>query len=205
MAGSHQDVHRRRVAGSSFDICADRTRWQLLRVLRSHPGWLTEERLAAKLVAATPDGDGSAADRGLRVELRHTHLPKLADRDLLAWNEAEGIVRRTETTAAVVDRFAAAMELVAETADLSPSLLADERRREILALLGAEPGPLSRSQLADAIARGADRQSARDVSIALHHNHLPKLEASGLVEYETEAETVAYSGPPELPAALPER
>lgn len=205
MAGSHQDVHRRRVAGSTFDICADRTRWQLLRVLRSHAGWLTEGRLAAKLVAATPARDEpAAADRGLRVQLRHTHLPKLADRDLVAWNEGEGTVRRTETTAAVVDRFADAMELVADAADLSAGGLADERRREILALLGAEPGPLSRSQLARAIATGEDSQSARDVSIALHHKHLPKLEDSGLVAYDTEAETVAYRGPPELPAALPE-
>lgn len=205
MAGSHQDVHRRQVAGSTFDICADRTRWQLLRVLRSHAGWLTEGRLAAKLVAANPGTDGEADGRGLRVKLRHAHLPKLSDRDLLAWNEGEGVVRRTETTAAVVDRFADVMELVADTADLSASLLADERRREVLALLGAEPGPLTRTQVAQAIATGADRQSAGDVSIALHHNHLPKLEDAGLVEYDSEAETVAYSGPPELPAALPER
>lgn len=205
MAGSHQDVHRRYVAGSTFDICADRTRWQLLRVLRSHAGWLTEGRLAAKLVAAIPGKDEQADGRGLRVKLRHTHLPKLADRDLLAWNEGEGVVRRTETTAAVVDRFADAMEIVADTADLSARSLADERRREILALLGAEPGPLSRAQLARAIATDDGRHSVTDLSIALHHKHLPKLEDSGLVEYDPEAETVAYSGPPELPAALPER
>lgn len=207
MAGSHQAVRCRAVGGSRFDIFADGTRWRLLRILRSHAGWLTEGRLAAKLTPVSSGRDGGTADgRRLRTQLRHTHLPKLADRELVAWDAAEGVVRRTESTATVVDQFGELMEIVAETPDLSAGVVADERRREVLDILDAEPEPISRTHLSHELAKhaGDGEQTVRDVSISLHHHHLPKLEEAGLLDYDTDAETVTYCGPPALPTALAE-
>lgn len=210
MAGSKQNARRRETGALPFDVCADRTRWRLLRILQLQSGWITEGRLAAKLEAATADREeGTDANRRHRIRLRHTHLPKLADRNLLVWDEAEGRVRGTERTATVVDEFADLVELAGGEDGPPLDAFADERRRSVLALVETESGPVPRAQLAKAIATGdgpgSTQSSVRAVEIDLHHHHLPKLAAAEVVEYDADEGTVTYCGPPQLPAALPER
>jgi repressor of nif and glnA expression len=63
------------------------------------------------------------------------------------------------------------------------SVLADCRRRQILRYLHESDSPEGIESIADAI---EDRHSApprRELRIALHHKHLPKLDAAGLIEY----------------------
>lgn len=79
-------------------------------------------------------------------------------------------------------------------------LLADPRNRAILTILNDSARPVGTSELAD---RLVDRETStfdlqsgeeeiEQALVSLHHNHLPKLAESGLVEYDSDANTVAY-------------
>lgn len=90
-------------------------------------------------------------------------------------------------------------ELIA-TAELSDSerhrLLADDRRRAVLAVLDAHGSAVPFEELAAAVEaheRGghvaADEASDR-VRIALHHVHLPMLDEAGVLSYEPRTKRV---------------
>lgn len=68
-------------------------------------------------------------------------------------------------------------------------VLADARRRYVLAYLHENERAANRDELADAVAawehgRGSEtaERSRDDASLSLHHRHLPKLERTGLTE-----------------------
>jgi len=83
-------------------------------------------------------------------------------------------------------------------------VFADERRREVFAVLKFETGPVDLEQLAEVIYRqatelGTERDSdVEDVAIELHHIHLPKLDQTGLLEYDPVKQCVESCS--ELPA-----
>ncbi|WP_276257842.1 DUF7344 domain-containing protein [Haloglomus litoreum] len=83
------------------------------------------------------------------------------------------------------------------------SAVANEHRRAILNSLDNAPGKaLEYDALVDCVAdrvRDEDAERAshehrQRVRIALHHIHLPKLDAAGIVDYETEAGNVQFVG-----------
>lgn len=88
-------------------------------------------------------------------------------------------------------------------------LVTNDYRRAIVAVLD-ETSPLSREQLMarlaarevgvedDAESNHPDRKTRRRLRVALHHNHLPRLDEMGVVEYDEE--TVAAT--PELDALV---
>lgn len=69
-------------------------------------------------------------------------------------------------------------------------LLSDERRRTVLDVLDGRSAPLHFEELASVVAEreaagGAVAADARrEVVVALHHNHLPRLADFGLVGYD---------------------
>lgn len=76
--------------------------------------------------------------------------------------------------------------------ELGPSVadaLRDRTRRRVIAELATDEGPWTLGDVAGRIeqrgANGGDR-----VRIELHHRHLPKLDAAGLVTYDYEDHTV---------------
>lgn len=86
------------------------------------------------------------------------------------------------------------------TAQLSESdrhrLLAAERRRVVLDVLAEESGPTTLFDLAGAV---ATRESTTDVpdpatvdrvAVSLHHTHLPKMAALGVVEYDPDTHRI---------------
>jgi hypothetical protein len=87
-----------------------------------------------------------------------------------------------------------------ETARLSESdyhgLLASERRRTVLAILDERPGPIDLDELAEAVVtrgRDADTPGERErerTAVELHHAHLPKMDALGVVDYDPDANRV---------------
>lgn len=80
-------------------------------------------------------------------------------------------------------------------------LLAASERRAVLDVLADRQEPIDLTTLASAVADRVDAPTAsseRAVKATLHHCHLPKLAAAGVVEYDTDAAVVA-SG-----ASLPE-
>lgn len=87
-------------------------------------------------------------------------------------------------------------------------LLASERRRHLLSHLSTEDhDPVSTDELVDVIAEcehpdpGPATHRAR-ITTDLHHVHLPKLADAGVVEYDSVAEIVYYTGPDRLESLL---
>ncbi len=82
------------------------------------------------------------------------------------------------------------------------AVLDSDRRRSLLAHLAAEEDPVAVTDLAAEIARGeegvADGDSTRAVRTELFQRHLPKLNATGIVRYDSKLGTV------ELAVSLPE-
>ena len=68
----------------------------------------------------------------------------------------------------------------------------DQHRRIVLAALTSQQRPLAVDDLAETIVRSDHQESLEEVpgealeqvQLTLHHAHLPKLEASGFVEYD---------------------
>jgi len=81
-----------------------------------------------------------------------------------------------------------------DTFDTVLDLGGDRHRRIVLAVLDHEQRSLTMHDLTKAIVkynhhaseREMSKESLSEVQILLHHVHLPKIEASGLVEYDQE-------------------
>jgi len=95
----------------------------------------------------------------------------------------------------------------ANSLDATFSALAHGGRRCVLRrLLKAAPGLVPRGELAPAFAAATHGKSPADVTeeecrnatIALHHRHLPAMTAAGLVEYDTDDNTVTLAENPAL-------
>jgi DNA-binding transcriptional ArsR family regulator len=84
------------------------------------------------------------------------------------------------------------MSQVSPPAEDVVSLVAHPLRRHVLAALVDESVPLSLDALAAATARRTDEfdGDAERMRLVLHHQHLPKLAESGVVEYDPERTVV---------------
>lgn len=88
------------------------------------------------------------------------------------------------------------------TIELLPSarheLLADRRRRQAVDILDGRVASLDLDTVAEAIAAREEADPAPEtierVAIELHHNHLPKLDECGFIEYEPKARLVHATG-----------
>ena len=83
------------------------------------------------------------------------------------------------------------------------SAVANRRRRAVLySLKNASGGTLEYDTLVDRVAdrtregdeEGVSEERRQRLQIAIHHSHLPKLEESQLVEYETDTGHVRFTG-----------
>lgn len=74
--------------------------------------------------------------------------------------------------------------------DVAFDALADPHRRAVLAVLDRQAGPLPVDAVVEAVVDRTGGHHCR-VAATLHHAHLPKLDAAGLVTYDDEACTVA--------------
>lgn len=74
-------------------------------------------------------------------------------------------------------------------------LLADRRRRLVVRILEDVSTPLSACKLAELVGKCEHEELPTDrlrvIYLSLYHNHLPKLEAAGVVAYDPEVGTVA--------------
>lgn len=180
-----------------FGALADETRRRIVRILGERTGPVSEEELAERLAAmdSESNSEGTASDgvESLRIRLYHVHLPKLSDSGFVDWDIEE-------RAAAATDRpISAAREPeepipTAGRGSAAPAL-ADDRRREIVAVVEAGDGPVALDDLARELAStGAYGRPAprlvEDLRIRLHHQYLPKLAAAGLVEYDLDDATV---------------
>lgn len=90
---------------------------------------------------------------------------------------------------------------------------ADEHRREIIAVLREQEAPVDRRDLAKEMAASEEdvspvtvsEQAVDRVELALHHNHLPKLEDAGYLRYDVQRNQITPKFASEtFEGALPE-
>ncbi|ESP90197.1 DUF7344 domain-containing protein [Candidatus Halobonum tyrrellensis] len=81
----------------------------------------------------------------------------------------------------------------APTTDALVALLADRRRRTVVRHLAERPAESSLETLVETLSpANADPADERELRTALHHNHLPRLDEAGLVEYDAATHAVRY-------------
>lgn len=85
------------------------------------------------------------------------------------------------------------------------SLLSNDARRRAVAYLAKRDAPVTLNDLADVVAspdeteRDSEPAAARErVAVALHHVHLPKLDAADVVDYDVDANAVTPAAVDEL-------
>lgn len=188
-----------------FSALTCECRRRILAILMDGSEPVALDDLATRL-AAVEDGVDPVAvsvDRteDLRVDLRHVHLPPLAEVGLLAWAPGEETVAVTDHPAYADPGF---RELVQTSASVDGVLdaLASPRRRLVLAVLRAADGVLDREELARRVSDFEGPEHTEDyvdeVLATLHHVHLPKLSEAGIVERDCEVRTVRYRGHPHV-------
>jgi hypothetical protein len=73
-----------------------------------------------------------------------------------------------------------------------------QRRQRVLEVLGERECPVSLAQLATAIEeRGTADDGEQGISVTLHHAHLPKMDAHGILNYDYEAQCIRSFRPVE--------
>lgn len=76
-------------------------------------------------------------------------------------------------------------------------LLANEDRRETCLFLMSIPEPvITVENILDALCEGEPDRDREQLAIDLHHRHLPKLEAAGIIDYDPRSNTARYWGQP---------
>lgn len=199
---------RRRRAGreDAFQGLTSRRRRRILAILVDGTDRVPVRELANRLAAVeegvapmnVPDGTTDA----VRVDLRHVHLPALANVGLLDWDETDGTVAAADHPAFEDPAFRHLVETRSDVDDVV-ACLSSERRRLVLAILQLHDEPVSTAELAEQVAAHEPDPTpdVADVRVALHHVHLPKLADVGLVEHDTESGTVDYRYHPDVDEA----
>jgi hypothetical protein len=81
--------------------------------------------------------------------------------------------------------------MAAITLDGCLETVSDRSRRDIIRVLQSDTG--GETTLERLAERFADEEGGRvQAAIALHHQHLPKLAATGVVDYDSDSGTVRY-------------
>lgn len=203
-----EDARQKPTRTELLESLTDGRRRQVLRLLGDREGQVAVSDVADHLAANADDASTDAATKRARTQLRHAVLPRLEAAGLVQWDDQEGTVATTDHPAYDDPQFRQVLETEAEGWDDVVACLADERRNTVLAVLDARGEPVERTELAREVAvREADGAASAEaverLRAELHHVHLPRLAAAGLVEYDVEAGHVTYDGHPQLPRSAP--
>ena len=197
-----------------FATLAVRSRRRLLAALYDNaPVALTRDELATYVApVAHPDADESERDavQRARVSLHHVHVPKLVAAGLVREDPDSGSLSLTDHPAfddtGIVDVLDDETDADSERLDALFTALADLRRRTVLDVLSHQYGPIHVDTLARELGAADANVAESEVPdddidrllTGLHHVHLPILSDAGLVTYDRDAETVSYTGHPQL-------
>lgn len=195
-----------------FDCLASERRRAVVAALRGAPDDLSERELAARTVSrldgTEPGQVSDDACQRVRIGLHHRDLPKLEAVGLVERDEAESRVG-LDTHPALSDPGIRSV-LESPSADESVAALfealADERRQRVLSLISGLRRPIELREIAAHVAaheRACSQSAVPDevverVYAELWHAHLPKFRDADVVEYDQEAETLAFDGHPDL-------
>lgn len=160
---------------------------------------VSEETLAAELTErADGEDQGNRSSQKRRIELRHRILPKLADEGHITWEQSREAVTAVDFEGMTAAEYEAISDRLAQRDDDAAGAIPTERRRVIVSVLERRDGPCHRSELAEIVATTEGRkkqtdESVPEVTVELHHRHLPKLDQAGLIEYDTADGTATLS------------
>ena len=235
---STEPVDAERRLRDCLSVLANWRQRAILRVLaesgRSLPTAVLVTRLAA-VGAATASEDHPADEAAVEISLAHVDLPQLTAAGFVTTSRDPTTVRLGEHS--LLDDPDFERLLRDETWDDPVGVMAVERHRRIRAILAAHLDPLPLNRLAALVAAhesprlthplpdssptdspstltAPPKAAVTAMLDALHHVHLPALEAAGLVVYDPEAGTVDASSapdsddmwqPPEFPPATDTR
>jgi hypothetical protein len=86
---------------------------------------------------------------------------------------------------------------VTPTMDVVFDVLADDdRRRVCLYLTREDPEAITVEEIVAAVAEDCPDAEQERLAIDLHHRHLPKLSAAGIIDYDPRSNTARYWGQP---------
>lgn len=187
-----------------LEVLANGRRRRVLTALDERSGAVSERALATELVESGQTGDDR---RQVRSDLRHNHLPTLERAGLIVRDETDGAVRATDALGEMDPVYRRVLERAPDDWDDAIACLSVRRRRIVLSVLANGETPITRFNLARAVAAheasgGGSATNARNVVQRLHHVDLPKLDAVGLVDYDPENEMVSESDHPLLAGVL---
>ena len=179
----------------AFQVLAMPRRVAVLAALSEAETPISDDELArwvaAKEGGKSPDDVTASERQTVRLSLRHYHLPALSTHGLVEWRSAgDEVDLGTEVSAERVLGLLRGRSLTA--ASRLFDILAQPRRRLVLAVLSEHDEPISVDELARLVV-AEERASApetvpeTDVSrirVSLHHSHLPVLSAMGVLEYD---------------------
>lgn len=202
-----ENPQQKQFVSETLCCLTDRRRRRVLTVLTDRSSSLPERTLAAKLALSESVENETGVSRedvdAVHAELRHRHLPKLADHDLVRWEKSDGTVAATDHPLLEDERFRLFTGPDADDWDAVLESIANDQRRAVLAVLQSRDGTVSLSDLAPSVTartcESAPKAAVDEVSVGLHHVALPALEDAGLVRYDGDEGTVAYRGHPDLP------
>lgn len=200
-----------------YTCLAHHRRRRLLVLLEDGQSSVSPADLATRLVADESDADLALEDvseddaASVLVELQHTHLPTLDDAGFVDWDRDADTVALADPALLEDPVVAPQVASLEESRDQLLSALADRRRRLVLSLASRSSTSITREELAEAmIAReraiglGNRTESKREpidkLATKLYHQHLPKLENAGLIEYDHDDGTITYVGHPDVEA-----
>lgn len=192
-----------------FRCLASNLRRHLLGILYTRsPGSLTRRDLALYLVSGDHMKSGHHSDELSLLDstLQHTHLPRLETAGLIKLDAAHRTVSITNHAAfedsGIIRAITGEHEGDSDSLDDLFSVLSDPYCREILDVLSHQFGPIHTETLARELGSTERDNFGADVSEkaieerlgCLYHIYIPRLSEADMIEYDADAETVAYVG-----------
>jgi hypothetical protein len=140
--------------------------------------------------------------------LRHRHLPALARLNLLEWDDDAATIARGSHPVWDHSSFQSGLSADDERWTAAVTVHSDPERRAVAWTLADAESSTTRAALArEILAKTEDRPprrtAAHDVAVALHHTHLPKLDAVGVLTYDAATGTVSAEDGLEVPHFQP--
>lgn len=183
------------VPTESYEILRHPRRLRILEVLGTRGARLSLPELTTELIDRTETHRSNGRARhDVRSSLVHNHLPRLADYEIVDWDD-DGVALVDESPVHPAD-LSVLLELCeADRAEGLLETIVDPVRMRLLAALEAGDRPLSLEQLAARLSAhdGGPFSDPDRAAVALHHSHLPALSDVGVVTYDHESKLVTRS------------
>ncbi len=171
-----------------YEILRHPRRLRLLEILGARGTRLSLSELTTALVErGATDDHTDRRRREVRISLVHNHLPRLADYDVLEWDE-DGVALVDESPVHPAD-LSVLLEFCGDGdgAELLEALV-DPVRMRLLSVLADGDRPQSVEQLAGRLATPDGPFADPDrAAISLHHSHLPAMAAVDVLNYDPES------------------